>query len=304
MTPRHALLGLLVPLVWGCNFVVIIWGMEDIPPLLFAALRFTLVAIPLIFFIPTPGVPWRQVVLIGTFMMLGQFSLLYIALALGLPSGLTAIVMASQPLMTVAIAAFWVRESPTTIQTLGLGVGLLGLILVGISRGANAGLWSFVVCLMAALSWAIGNVLARKARATSAFSLSIYASAIAPIPLLILSLVFDGPEAIAQAMASFGWQAWLSTAYTVVLATWVGYGIWNMLLAQYPAAKVTPLVLLVPPFGVAAGWLAYGEVPTAGETVGAAMLLCGATLSLLRIPRRRRAIPTQPAPSAEPVKIS
>ncbi|MBC7630479.1 EamA family transporter, partial [Aeromicrobium sp.] len=74
MSPKHSMLAVLVMLVWGVNFVVIDVGLKGVPPLLFLAMRFTLVALPLVFFVPRPQAGWRDVVAIDAFMSLGQFS--------------------------------------------------------------------------------------------------------------------------------------------------------------------------------------------------------------------------------------
>jgi O-acetylserine/cysteine efflux transporter len=84
---RHSLLALLVVVIWGANFVVIDAGQENVRPLLFLALRFIVVCVPAVFFLKPPGIGWRQLLLVGGFLSLGQFALLYLALALGMPPG-------------------------------------------------------------------------------------------------------------------------------------------------------------------------------------------------------------------------
>ena len=87
MTRRDSLLGLMVALIWGVNFVVIDEGLQGVPPLTFVALRFTAVLVPALFFVPRPDVPWKDLALVGGFMSLGQFGLLYTALHVGMPPG-------------------------------------------------------------------------------------------------------------------------------------------------------------------------------------------------------------------------
>ena len=79
MVRRDCLLAAAVAAVWGFNFVVIDWGMQGVPPLLFAALRFALVAFPAVLFLPRPEAPWRTVAGVGIFMSLGHFGFLYLA---------------------------------------------------------------------------------------------------------------------------------------------------------------------------------------------------------------------------------
>ena len=105
MSPRHSLLAVLVATLWGFNFVVIEWGMHDVPPLLFVALRFTAVVLPAVFLVPRPAAPWQTVAAVGTFMSLGQFGLLYTSMHAGMPPGLAALVLQAQVIFTVLIAA-------------------------------------------------------------------------------------------------------------------------------------------------------------------------------------------------------
>ncbi|MGZ4487782.1 MAG: EamA family transporter, partial [Nocardioides sp.] len=65
MDRRDSLLAALVATIWGFNFVVIDWGMHDVPPLLFVALRFTAVVLPAVLVVPRPDAPWRVVAAVG-----------------------------------------------------------------------------------------------------------------------------------------------------------------------------------------------------------------------------------------------
>ena len=90
----------------------------------------------------------------------------------------------------------------------------------------------------------------------------------------------------------------LSTLYTAWLASLLGYGIWNTLLARHPAAAVVPYAMLVPVVGLTTAWLVQGEVPTAWEAAGGAVLLLGVavTTGVLRLrPRRPGGPPPGPA---------
>jgi O-acetylserine/cysteine efflux transporter len=286
MTRRHSLLALLVVLLWGLNFVVIDVGLADVPPLLFLAMRFTVVAVPAVFLVPRPQAPLRTVATIGAFMSLGQFALLYLALALGMPAGLASLVVQAQIVLTVLIAAVLLKERPTRRQSIGLVVGVVGLVIVALSHGAVAPWLPFVVCLGGALSWAIGNVLTRRAKGASGLSLVVWSALVVPIPALLLSLLVDGGPAIAEAIQGLSLAAVLSTLYTAVFASLIGYGIWNSLLARYPAASVVPFTLLVPVVGVLSAWVLLGEVPSVGVLIGGAVMVAGLAVATIRRGRR------------------
>lgn len=292
MTRRHSLLALLVVVLWGLNFVVIDVGLADVPPLVFLALRFAAVAVPAVFFVPRPRASLRMVATIGAFMSFGQFALLYLAISLGMPAGLASLVVQAQIVFTVLIAAVALRERPTPRQLAGLVVGVVGLAVVGLSHGAVAPWLPFVVCLGGALSWAIGNVLTRRAKGASGLSLVVWSALVVPVPALLLSLVVDGGPAVLGALQGLSLAAVLSTLYTAVFASLIGYGIWNSLLARYPAASVVPFTLLVPVIGVLSAWALLGETPSLGELIGGAVMVAGLAVATIRRPRSRGALPS------------
>lgn len=82
--------------MWGFNFVVIKVGVADMPPLFLTGVRYLFAAVPLVFFLPKPNVPWRHMIVYGMAMGFVQFGLLYPAIKLGLPAGLASLVMQSQ----------------------------------------------------------------------------------------------------------------------------------------------------------------------------------------------------------------
>lgn len=305
MPLRSGLLASLVALIWGVNFVIIDAGLADVPPLLFAALRFAAVVLPAAFFVPRPAVPFSQVATVGVFMSLGQFGLLYTALSAGMPPGLAALVLQAQVLLTVAIAAIALQERPSGRQTSGMLVGAVGLTVVGAGRAEATPVIGLVLTLAAALSWAMGNVAARHTGPTSGLSMTVWSATVAPVPLLLLSLFVDGPEAVGQALAGLSLAAVASTLFTAYVSSLVGYGIWNTLLARFPAASVVPFALLVPPVGLTAAWLVRDEAPNAAEAGGGLLLVLGV---LITMPLGRRQRPVPPAvdppiwnPGANPV---
>ena len=139
-----------------------------------------------------------------------------------------------------------------------------------------------MIVLAAALSWAAGNIVARKAKAASGLGLVVWSGAVVPLPLLGLSLLVDGPSAVAQALVEVQPVTLLSALYTAIFGSLVGYGIWNRLLGLYPSSAVVPFTLLVPVVGMTTAWLVLGEVPTPAEVTGGLLLLAGVATAVLR----------------------
>ncbi|WP_120264401.1 EamA family transporter [Microbacterium sp. AG238] len=293
MNRRDMILAATVATLWGFNFLVIDWGMAGIPPLLFVAIRFAAVAVFAIV-VPPPRARWTAIVGVGLFMSLGQFALLYLALSLGLQPGLAALLMQAQAVFTVVIAAGALRERPTPGQVIGVGLGIAGLATVAAGRGGDAPALAVVLALGAALSWAVGNVIARRAGVVTgrgplgALSLTVWSALVVPVPALGLAMIFEGPEAIGAGLAGFGIRALVSTIYTAGLCTLVGYAIFNGLLARNPSAAVVPWVLLAPVVAMAAAAALLGQIPAPAETVGGAVLVVGVLVTTVRVPRVRR----------------
>lgn len=295
MSRRDATLATLVAVIWGANFLAIDRGLAAVPPLLFVALRFLLVCFPAVFLVPRPDIPWRVVLLIGLTMSLGQFGLVYLAMHLGMPTGLTPLVLQSQVLFTVVFAGLALREHPSGWQRVGVGIGAVGLVVVALGRSTEAPLLPLLLVVGAAMSWAAGNVLARRARSASGVSLVVWSGLVVPLPMLALSLVFEGPQALGSLVASPDLVAVGCALFTAYVSSLLGYGIWNSLLRRHPAAAVVPFTMLVPVVGMAAAWLALGEVPSPLEGAGGALLLAGvATTALMQ--RRRSRVPVAAEP--------
>ena len=290
MSPRHVLMALLVVVIWGVNFLAIDFGLEGVPPLLFLAMRFVVVVIPAIFFLKPPDIGWRNILLIGGFLSLGQFALLYIALTLGMPPGLASLLHQSQVVLTVIVSVIVLRERPSRRQLTGIIIGMTGLAIVVVGHGQAAPWLPVVILLLGSLSWAIGNVLSRKAKAASSLSLVVWSGLVVPIPAFLLSLVFDSPPVVFDALANLSWTAILSTLYTAVLSSLVGYGIWNHLLARYPTSAVVPYSLLIPIVGIVAAWLVVNEQPTLTEIIGGAVMLVGLAIAVVVLRPREPAL--------------
>jgi O-acetylserine/cysteine efflux transporter len=302
MPRRHAVLALVVAVCWAVNFVVIDIGLESFPPLLFAALRFGLTALPAIFFVPRPDIRWRAVVAVGLFIGVGQFGVLFVAMNTGLPAGLASVIAPLQPVFTIPLAVIALGERPSLRQVIGVSVAIAGLGAIAAGRAHDVPLLAVALGVASAASWGCGNVVTRAAKPKRPFSLLVWSSVVAPLPLLGLSLVFEGTGRWQTAMSSVGASGIAALAYVVVVSTFFGYGVWYWLISRYPASTVAPFTLLVPVVGILTAWLVRGEHPTWGELLGSLVVLVGLGLALgvgdaLAGPRRTAAGVPAPAPT-------
>jgi O-acetylserine/cysteine efflux transporter len=287
--PRDQLLALLVAVVWGLNFPATVVALEHFPPLLMGALRFALVAVPALLLVPRPQVPLRWLLGVGLGIGLLQFAFVYLGMAAGMPGGLASLVLQASAPFTVLIAGVWLRERITRRQALGIAVAVLGLAAIAVHRAQVAALLPLVLTLCGALGWAFGNVCSQQARAPKPLHLTLWMSVVPPVPLLALSLVFEGPDRVLTALRTAptldALPAVLGLLYIVVLATLLGYGLWNTLLSRHPSSVVAPFSMLVPVVGVLSSWLLLGEQVGAVEVVAGLAVVTGVLLAS-RPPRR------------------
>ncbi|KAA3507588.1 EamA family transporter [Agrobacterium vitis] len=286
MKPQHILLALLVAAIWGINFTVISVGLGSFPPLLLAALRFAIAATPALL-LPRPNIRWPLFIWIGATLFLGQFALLFTGMAVGITAGLASVVLQSQAFLTILIASTFLRERPTFRQITGTLVAFAGLVVIAdTAGGTDFTMTGLGLCLAAALCWAVGNVLLRRAgTAVDMFALMAWLSLIPPIPLLGMSLIVDGPATLGHAMQAMSWGGVGTVLYIAVLSTTLCFAIWGQLLKKYPASAVAPFSLLVPIFGAASAALFLGEKFETTRIVGMIMVTTG--LVVIVIPTKR-----------------
>jgi O-acetylserine/cysteine efflux transporter len=288
---RSIALVVLVTAVWGVNFVVIHVGLDHFPPLLFNALRFTVMAVPAIFLVGRPRVAWRIVLGFGFLLGVVKFGLLFVSLDLGLPVGLSSLLLQLQVIFTIGFAAVALRERPRREQVAGAAIAFAGLAVIGIDRAASAPVLPFALILGAAAAWGVTNVMTRMAQPPDPLALLVWASLVPPLPLLGLSLLFEGPAEIGDALAGVDAAAIAALLFVALVSGLFGFAAWTSLLNRHTAASVTPFALLVPVFGIASAALLLGERPSALELGGAVLICAGlaATLAPARaMPRRWR----------------
>lgn len=305
MTPAHRLVAVAVAVIWGLNFIAIDASLAQFPPFFLVALRFALIAVPTLAFVPWPGVPVRWWLLYGAGFGTLQFLFLYWGMAAGMPAGLASLVLQCSAPFTVVLGALFLRERLSRAQVVGIIVAVGGLGLVGQQRWESAALLPFLLTLAGGLGWAMGNLGNRLAAAARPLQLVVWMSVVPPLPMLAVALWIEGPSRIGSSFATLdtatGWAALGGLLYTVVLGTVVGSGLWTYLMARYPASRVAPYSLLVPVVGLTAAWLVLGERPTSVELAGSALVVAGVLYGGVRA---RRA-PTRQAPPGErlPVRV-
>jgi O-acetylserine/cysteine efflux transporter len=279
MTPKHLTLAVLVTLIWGTTFPLITIALEVVPPFLLVALRYAIVAIPTLLFVPFPKM--RLGWFFGYAISIGvvQFTLLYAGIAAGMPAGLASVVLQAVAPFTVILSVTVLRQRITGWQWAAVCVSAIGLIVITVGRAQVASVVPLVLLLAAALSWAIGNVASSRAGASNAVHMALWSCVIPPIPMAFVTLAVDGPRAVQNSLQSLftadGLPALLSVLAIGLLATAFGYGTWTWLLEKYSASVVAPLSMLVPVTGMGASLLILHETIGLVEGIGASTAILG-----------------------------
>nr|WP_137965869.1 EamA family transporter [Streptomyces antimycoticus] len=298
MRPVHIALAVLVTALWGVNFVVIEMGLDHFPPLLFCALRFLVAALPAVFLVGPPRVAWRWILGVGLALGVAKFGLLFIGMHEGMPAGLSSLVLQIQAVFTALFAAVVLGERPGRRRLLGMAVALAGIAVAAVDEGTSGPLIGFVLVVAAAAFWGVSNVLTRKAAPPDALNFMVWVSVVPVLPLLGLSLMFEGAGPDLDALSRLDWAGVGAIVYVAWVTTVFGFGVWGSLLRTYDASTVAPFSLLVPVFGMSSAALVLGEGISAPRWLAAALLVGGVALTSLprppRPPRLRRGVRRRP----------
>jgi O-acetylserine/cysteine efflux transporter len=284
MKPTDAVLAVLTSVIWGLAFVATKIALESFSPPQLTALRFLIACLPALL-LPRPRISWPQLILVGSTLFTGQFLLLFFAFTNGLPPGVASVTQQMQAFFTVVLAAMFLGDLPTVRQGMGMAVALVGLVLIGLSIDAELSVLGLGLALGAALSWAVGNVLLKRARDAPMFALVAWLSLVPPIPALAVAAVYDQQLLIIPPRLHVSWRSLAAALYLGAIATTLAYAIWGRLLARYSAALVTPFALIAPCVGVVGSALVFGEVFGAIRSAGMLFILAGLALIVLPVIR-------------------
>ena len=279
MRLRHILLALVVVTIWGFNFVVVKIGLEGLPPLLFTALRFLFAALPLVAFVRRPAIPMRLLAGWGLAQFAVQFALLFVGMKLGMPAGLSSLVIQLQAFFTIGLAWALLGEHARPMQLLGAGIALAGMAIVAWHLDSPGTVVGLVMVVGGGVSWAVANILAKRMKAVEPLALAAWGSLVAVPPLAVLSLVLEGPATIVSALRGMGLEAWGTVLFQSYPNTLLGFGVWSMLMRRYPAAQVAPFSLLVPVAGMASAALVLHEAVEPWKIAAGALVLGGLALN-------------------------
>jgi len=287
LSARDLALTLAVVALWGFTFVPIRWALDEVPPFALAALRFFAAALPAVFFVRRPSMPWRDVVAYGLAIGFFQFGLLFLGMKLGMPAGLSSLVIQLQVFFTMGLAVAWSGERVSRVNIAGAAIAGAGVVVLAgykLASGMTGTLTGFLLVVVAGFAWAVGNIIAKRsatAYRADMFALVVWSSLVPPLPLALASYWFEGGPAVFAAIAGASLTTWFAVLIMAWGATLFGFGTWNALLHRYPVGLISPFALLIPVSGLFCGWLFLGETLAPWQAAGAALVFAGLAVNVL-----------------------
>lgn len=271
-------------LIWSTGFVVAKFGLPYAPPLTFLLLRFSGVLVALLPLVLLMRAPWpvgriRHIAVAGVLVQAGYLGGVWCAIKLGMPAGLSALIVGMQPILT-AFAAPLIGESVRGRQWIGLMFGICGVGLVVANKISLTGLsWpSIALCMMALLSITSGTLYQK--RFCPAFDLrtgTIIQFAASFVVTLPFAIVF---EDLTPGLHTVQWTPnFIGALLWSVLALSIGaIFLLFALIRKSAATQVSSLMYLTPPTTAVMAWLMFGEAFSIVGMAGMVLAVIGVAL--------------------------
>ena len=281
--------------LWGSTFLAIRVAVLSAPPWFCAGMRFFLAGIVLYAFTrlrggPTPSLPeWRNLFLLALLMFVVTYGALFWA-EISVPSGMTSILEATMPLMTIALEVFVFRRSRFQFKHLVAVILGFGGVVVLVAHGgaASVPILPMIAILGGSLSWSLGSVLTGSLRLPQSRGITAGAEMMIGGGILLAMSAASGELHPFPHLAP---RALVAVAYLVVAGSLVGYSAFVWLLGRMPATRVSSHAYVNPVVALALGHFIAAEAITPRMLVGALLVVVSVVLLLARA----EPIPAKPA---------
>ncbi|HFR4114944.1 TPA: EamA family transporter [Yersinia enterocolitica] len=274
------LIALLITAIWGVNFSIIKLGLITTDPLILAGIRFTLCALPAVFFIKKPDTSWRYIIGYGLLFGIGLWGIVNLGIKAGVSAGIASLVLQFGAFFTMVLGAFLFHENLSKYQYIGIIVALLGLTSIIFISDGSVTFIGLALVLCGAVVWGLVSIIIKKSDTKQVFSFLVWSSLFSPIPLFILSYLFNGPSGFTELAIHFNTTTLFSILFQVYPNTLFAYWVWNSLLTKYPVSVVAPLSLLVPIFGMLGSVMIFNESIPPGKTIAMVFIISGLIIGL------------------------
>lgn len=290
MTPIEVIMALSVPLIWGMGFVFAKGAITHFPPILLMALRFSLTALVLVWFVKIPFGNLRRLFVIAIIAAAIQYSLTFTGL-LGLQAGIAALIVQLEVPFLVLLGALLLAEKPGARKWVGIAIAFAGMGLMTYQGDFGGNLSSVMLVVGGAFSWAVGQVMVRKLKNIEGLQVTAWIAVFAAPQLLVMSMIFE--EGQMGALKNADIVVWGAVVYLGIIMTALGYFLWYTLIRRHEVGIVAPFLLLLPVFSIIGGMVFLGEEPGLEKLAGGLVILLGVAIITIRL--RGAAIKPNPA---------
>jgi O-acetylserine/cysteine efflux transporter len=281
MKTKHFFLVILLVFVWGFNYVVIKVGLNGMPPVFLAFARFFLTSFPAVFFLKRPSVPFYLVALYGLVIFTLQFTFFFIGMDLGVSPGFAAILMQVHVFFSILLATLLFGEKVSLLQIIGALIAFSGIAYAGMHLESSSSLAGFFSVIAGGLLWGTGSVISKSIGKVNMLSLVVWGSTVAWPPLLLMSLLLEGPERILYSLENISWLSIAAVCYLTYFSTFFGYGLWSWLIYQQPLSTVAPFTLLIPIIAMLSSALLLKETIEGWKILSAFCVISGLSINFL-----------------------
>ena len=286
MTLRDSLIAAIVPIFLGFGFVIAKPAMEHFPPILLMGLRFSFVALLLIWWFPIPKGFLKKIFIASLIANTLQYSLTYTGLSLIDASAAVLLVQTEVP-FGVIFAYFMLKEKPTIRAIIGISIAFVGVYILTGSPNLDGKILGVSLTIIGSGVWALGQVLVKPlSKEINPLALVAWLGLFSGPILIGLSAIFDGNTINYFKNASF--KSWMIALYLGFIMQPITYGCFYYVLKNNPLYKVLPIVTMgIPPTGLLAAIFLLGEEPTKELFVGGAVIIIGVILIVFKKPIKK-----------------
>jgi O-acetylserine/cysteine efflux transporter len=280
MSLPHFLLATMVTLVWGLNVVVTKWGVDLIPPVFFAGLRFLLVAMLLVPWLrPVPG-QMRRVVWIGLTSGALHFGLILVGYSLTAHAAPVAVALQVNIPFMVLLAVIFLGEKVGPWRIFGMTVAFAGILVLGFDPVAFDDPLALIVVCIGACSFAVSVILMRGISGAHPMQIQAWIAAVSFPALFVVSALLETGQV--DALAEAGGTGLAAVAYTGIGASIFGHGGMFYLLQRHPVTVMVPFMIAPPMLGMFFSIWINGDPVTAKLAIGGLMTFSGVAIIQVR----------------------
>ena len=285
MTLRDSLIAAIVPIFLGFGFVIANPAMEYLPPFLLMGLRFTFVALLLVWWFPIPRGFLKKIFFASLIANTTQYSITYTGLSFIDASAAVLLVQTEVP-FGVVFAYFMLKEKPTIRSLVGIAIAFIGVFILTGSPNLDGKFIGVSLVILGSGIWALGQVLVKPlSKKINPLALVAWLGLFSGPILITLSAIFDGNPINYFKTTPF--EIWMIAIYLGFIMQPITYGCFYYVLKNNPLYKVLPIVTMgIPPTGLLAAIFLLGEEPTKELFIGGTIIIVGVILIVFNKPKK------------------